>query len=41
MESLNPMFHYRFENAVVVFGDPDREETNSNIVAFFDDGTKK
>lgn len=40
-EQLDPVFHYQFENATVVFGDPDIEETSSNIVAFFNDGTKK
>jgi predicted dehydrogenase len=38
---LDPVFHYQFENATVVFGDPDIEESASNIIAFFNDGTKK
>jgi len=40
-EQLDPVFCYQFENATVVFGDPAIEETSSNIVAFFNDGTKK
>ncbi len=40
-DRLDPVFHYEFENATVVFGDPDNEETSTDIVAFFKDGTKK
>lgn len=40
-ETLDPVFNYQFENATVVFGDPDIPESSSNIVALFNDGTKK
>ncbi|HHY83359.1 MAG TPA: Gfo/Idh/MocA family oxidoreductase [Clostridiales bacterium] len=40
-DTVHPVFHYQFENADIVFGNPDREELNSSIVAVFNDGTKK